>query len=297
MAGLHSYTELLHACPIVELSGYTAACRLKGQIFAYLNFAGPTGTCKDALAQSMLALAAQRGELKEGQTVVEASAGSFASALTLAGLRSGHPVVLTVPAGIPSGRQRQLEELGARLVYSSSSRGRIALEELARKTARECGGYFLDFFSNDDNPEYHRRVTGPAILKNCPGLNAIVAGVGSGGTITGVGEYARAWDNQIRMVAVEPYESQAIGGGFPGRHQIPGLGVGFVPENYNPYVVDRVMAVTSADAARAARQVLGTDGVPASPSAGATLCAARRLMEEGRAGRVLCIFCGRALWE
>ena len=297
MASLKNYYQKLYACPIVELSGYASAFQLKGRIFAYLNFDGPTGTGKDALAEGMLALAVERGDLKKGQTVVEASAGSFATALTIAGRQSGHPVVLAVPSGISTQRQKQLEDLGARLVFSSSTQGRSALEELARKTARECGGYFIDFFSNDDNPEYHRRVTGPAILNNCPGLDTIVAGVGSGGTITGVGEYVRAWENQIRMVAVEPYESQAIGGGFPGRHQIPGLGAGFVPENYNPYVVDRVMAVTSADAAQAARQVLRTDAVPASASAGAALCAARRLVEEGRAGQVLCVFCGRALYE
>ena len=297
MASLKNYYQKLYACPIVELSGYASAFRLKGRIFAYLNFDGPTGTGKDALAEGMLALAVERGDLKKGQTVVEASAGSFATALTIAGRQSGHPVVLAVPSGISTQRQKQLEDLGARLVFSSSTQGRSALKELARKTARECDGYFIDFFSNDDNPEYHRRVTGPAILNNCPGLDTIVAGVGSGGTITGVGEYVRAWENQIRMVAVEPYESQAIGGGFPGRHQIPGLGAGFVPENYNPYVVDTVLTVTTADAERASKEVLLCDGIPACTSGGATLAAAVQLMEMGKAKRPLCIFAGRRMYE
>ena len=143
-------------------------------------------------------------------------------------------------------------------------------------------------------------MTGPAILKATGGggeIDTISAGVGSGGTITGVGEHIKAWTNHIRMVAVEPYESQAIGGGFTGRHNIPGLGAGFVPQNYNPYIVDAVMAVPSGEALRAARQVLRTDAVPACPSAGATLFAAQQLLEKGKAKSILCVFNGRQLYE
>ena len=128
-------------------------------------------------------------------------------------------------------------------------------------------------------------------------LDAVVIGVGSGGTITGVGEYLRAWENTVKVVAVEPYESQAIGGGFPGRHGIAGLGAGFVPENYNPYVVDRVMAVNTGEAQRAADEVVRTDGVPADVSGGAVLAAARLLVEKGEAARPLCVFCGRRSLE
>ena len=121
--------------------------------------------------------------------------------------------------------------------------------------------------------------------------------MGSGGTITGVGEYVRAWENQIRMVAVEPHESRVISGGFPGKHNIPGLGAGFVPENYNPYVVDAVISVASGDAAKAARHVLRTDAVPAAVRGGAALYAAHTLLQEGRARNVLCVFSGRRMWE
>ena len=188
--------------------------------------------------------------------------------------------------------------LGAKLLYSSPLDGRRGMEQLARQTAESCGGYYMDYFANDDNPEHHRRVTGPAILKATGGqIDAVVAGVGSGGTVTGVGEHIRAWHDHIKIVAVEPYESQAIGGGFVGKHGIPGLGAGFVPANYNPYVVDLVMAVTSGDAQRAAREVLLTDGIPACPSAGAVLFAARQLIEKGKARRPLCIFSGRVTYD
>ena len=222
----------------------------------------------------------------------------FAVALTIAARHSGHPVTLTMPEGVPDERKKLLRSLGAQLAFSSPLDGRRGAERLARELAEAQNGYYTNYFANDLNPEYHRRVTGPNILKETDSrLDAVVIGVGSGGTITGVGEYLRAWENTVKVVAVEPYESQAIGGGFPGRHGIAGLGAGFVPENYNPYVVDTVLTVTSADAERAAREVLFFDGVPACTSAGATLAAAVQLMGMGKAKRPLCIFAGRRMYE
>ena len=297
MPVLSSYYQHLYACPVVELRGYAERHGLQGQILAYLDFGGATGSAKDGLAEGMLALAAEKGRLGPGQLVVEASAGTFASALTVAARASGYPVILAVSATLSQQRQDELRRLGAKLVFSGGLYGRKGAQELARKTAEECGGYYLDYFANDDNPEYHRRVTGPAILRQTGGeFDTIVAGVGSGGTITGVGEHVKAWHNEIRIVAVEQYDSLAIGGGFIGRHAIPGLGAGFVPENYNPYLVDTLMAVPSGEAQRAAREVLRTDGVPACVSAGAALYAARQLLEKGRAKRALCVFSGREVY-
>lgn len=300
---LKSYYHTLYNCPIVELSGYARAHNLPGRLYAYLDFGGPTGTAKDGLAECMLAFAANRGELKPGQPVVEAASGSFAVALTLAARNAGHPVVLAVPEGLSDERKKTLKALGAKLEYSGTLYGRKGAEKLARQLAQKLGGYYVNYFANDDNPQYHRRVTGQAIAKaiyrqNAPSLvDAVVVGVGSGGTVTGVGETVKAWTNDVRIVAVEPYECQALSGGFVGKHQIPGLGAGFVPENYNPYVVDRIAAVTSADAARAAHEVLRTDSIPACASAGATLAAARVLMEKGASHAALCVFSGRKLYE
>ena len=301
MAVFKSYYQYLYACPVVELAGYAARFGVPGRIFAYLDFAGPTGSAKDGLAEGMLALAAQRGQLKKGQPVVEASGGTFAAALCIAARRSGHPVYLVISPTLPGERQKLLQRLGAQLVPCAEGMSRRkAAREMARRVAEEKDGYYLDYFNNDDNPEYHRRITGPAILKATHGgedIDTIVAGVGSGGTVTGVGEHVKAWTSHIRMVAVEPYESQAIGGGFIGRHGIPGLGAGFVPQNYNPYIVDRVVAVASGEAQRAARDVLRTDAIPAAPSAGAALFAARTLLEQGKAKSALCVFSGRQLYE
>ncbi len=294
-----SYYETLYQRPVVRLAGYSARHGLPPSLYAYLAAGGPTNSAKDALAEGMLAIATEKGLLKPGQTVVEGSSGSFAVALAISCARSGHPLVLCMPATVPTERQHMLAKLGAKIALTNYVYGRRGVEKRAQEAVERTGGYYLNYFDNDCNAEFHRRVTGPNIARATEGaLDAIVVGVGSGGTITGVGEYIKAWYPDVKIIAVEPYESQAIGGGFIGKHNIPGLGAGFVPENYNPYIVDGVVPVASNVANQTAQEVLRTDAVPASPSAGATLAAARELMEEKpEIKRVLCVFAGKELYE
>ena len=245
--------------PIVELRGYLAACGLRGRLYAYLNYNGPTGTARDELAEGMLALALERGALTPGQTIVEAVSGPFATALTLAGLTAGHPVTLVMPEDAPAMRQESLLRLGAQIIHTPAQAGLAGARALAKATAAEKGWYYMDWLNNDDNPTYHRRVTGPALVRSIARegssiVDSIVIGVGSGGTITGVGETVKAWTNDVRIVAVEPYESQALSSGLTGSHGIPDIGFGLVPGNYNSYVVDNIAAVTTADAVRAAQR-------------------------------------------
>ena len=277
--------QTLVPCPIVELRGYLAACGLKGRLYAYLDYNGPTGTSRDSVAEGMLALAAEKRRLLPGQPIIEAASGSFAMALALAGRTAGHPVVLTMPEDAPALRQEYLLRLGAQILHSPAQRGLAGARTLAETTAA-------------DNPEYHRRVTGPAIVQAISRegrslVDTITVGVGSAGTITGVGETIKAWTNDVRIVAVEPFENQALGGGFTGGHGIPDIGYGIVPGNYNAYVVDNVAAVTSTDANRAAQRVLATDAIPASPAAGAALHAAAQLIATGTSRSALAIFSGR----
>ena len=225
-----NFYQTLSACPIVELRGYAAACGLKGRLYAYLDFAGPTGTARDGLAEGMLALAIEKKKLISGQPIIEAASGPFAAALTLAGLTAGHPVVLVMPEDAPALRQETLLRLGAQIRHSPARSGVNGARRLAAQTAAANGWYYMDWLANDDNPEYHRRVTGPAIVQSIAregksAVDAIVIGVGSGGTVTGVGETIKAWTNDVRIAAVEPYESQALGGGLTGppRHQRSGL--------------------------------------------------------------------------
>ena len=279
--------QTLVPCPIVELRGYLAACGLKGRLYAYLDYNGPTGTSRDSVAEGMLALAAEKHKLLPGQPIIEAASGSFAMALALAGRTAGHPVVLTMPEDAPALRQEYLLRLGAQILHSP---------------AAERGWYYMNWLANDDNPEYHRRVTGPAIVQAISRegrslVDTITVGVGSAGTITGVGETIKAWTNAFRIVAVEPFENQALGGGFTGGHGIPDIGYGIVPGNYNAYVVDNVAAVTSTDANRAAQRVLATDAIPASPAAGAALHAAAQLIATGTSRSALAIFSGRQVFN
>ena len=291
---LRSYYQEVYRSPVVRLDGYSGRHGLEAGILAYLDFGGATGTSKDGLAETMLAFATERGTLQPGMPVVEVS---FGAALAVSCATTGHPCILVVPSNLPIARRKHLQDLGARIIACSSG-GRRAMERIAEDTAKRYGGYYTHYFSNDDNPEYHRRVTGPQILKHAgDAIDAVVIGVGSGGTITGVAEYIKAWNSMVRIVAVEPAECAAISGGFIGQHSIAGIGPGFVPENYNPYVVDTVLTVTSADAERAAREVLFFDGVPACTSAGATLAAAVQLMGMGKAKRPLCVFAGRRTYE
>ena len=154
-----------------------------------------------------------------------------------------------MPEDAPALRQETLLRLGAQIRHSPARSGVNGARRLAAQTAAANGWYYMDWLANDDNPEYHRRVTGPAIVQSIAregksAVDAIVIGVGSGGTVTGVGETIKAWTNDVRIAAVEPYESQALGGGLTGPHGISDLGYGFVPENFNAYVVDNVVAVT-----------------------------------------------------
>ena len=213
-------------------------------------------------------------------------------------VRAGDVVVLTMPEDAPALRQEQLLRLGARILHVPARGGLSAARALARQTAAEKGWYDMNWLANDDNPTFHRRVTGPAIVKSIARegasiVDTVTIGVGSAGTITGVGETIKAWTNDVRIVAVEPYESQALSGGLTGNHGIPEIGFGLVPENYNAYVVDNVAAVTTADAARAAQRVLRTDAIPASISAGAALHAAAQLLANGTSRSALAVFSGR----
>lgn len=298
MAIYPNFYQTLLPCPIVELRGYLSACGLKGRLYAYLDFDGPTGTSRDALAEGMLALAAEQHALTPGQPIIEASTGAFAAALTLASRTAGHPIVIAMPEDAPALRQEYLLRLGAQILHSPARNGLAGARALAESKAAENGWYYMNWLANDNNPEYHRRVTGPAIAKAIARegrslVDSVVVSVGSAGTITGVGETLKAWTNDVRMVAVEPFESQALSGGFTGGHGIPEMGFGFIPKNYNAYVVDNVAAVTRADAARAAQKVLITDAIPASLSSGAALHAAAQLLAKGTSRSALVILSGR----
>lgn len=291
----HDLTAARGAGVLVRLGGLAARYAAPAELLAFVPFAGPTGGFKDSLAEGMIRMAEQSGALAPGALVTESGAGAFSLALALAGYRTGHPVVLCVPAQTALARQQQLAEAGARLVLTAGERA--ACEKRAAALAAERGGYFMNRFANDLNPEYHRRVTGPALLQSAGAkLDFLVAGVGSGGTITGVGEYIKAWTNGVQVIAVEPAESQVLAGGFAGAHGLFGIGLGFVPENYNPYIADGLFPVSTGDGKKTAQEALLCDGMALGPASGAVLYAALSLAcrPENAGKRVIALLGGGA---
>ena len=276
-----AFSEYLGATPVIrliQLARYSQKNGLPAPLLAGVMFDGATGSCADHTAEGILRFAAADGVLAKGMPVVEAGYGSFSLALALACRRLGHPLTLVMPGTVPAERQQLLRGLGANIATTNPLYGRDGQLQLARQLAEEQNGYFVDQFDNDYNVEFHKRITGPALLQAVGGqLDIAVIGVGSAGTVTGVGEHLKAWAGNVKIVAVEPHECSVLSGGFAGKHNIPGLGAGFKPGNYNPYIVDRIVRVPSHEAQRAASQLLLCEGIPAGAASGAVAAAAVQL--------------------
>ena len=216
MGILQSYYQDVYKCPVVRLSGYSGRHGLASSVLAYLDFGGATAPARTAWPKRCSPLppsaACCSPACRSWRPAPAVSARRWLSSCAT----TGHPCILVVPSSLPASRRQHLQNLGARIVVCSGG-GRKALERIAADTAKRYNGYFTNYFANDDNAEYHRRVTGPQILKSCgDAIDAVVIGVGSGGTITGTAEYLKAWNSMIRVVAVEPSECAAIAGGFIG---------------------------------------------------------------------------------
>ena len=295
----HSADELIGRTPLLELSHIEQEHRLSARILAKLEYFNPAGSVKDRVAMAMLDDAEKKGLIDAGTVIIEPTSGNTGIGLASVAAARGYKIIIVMPETMSVERRQLMKAFGAELVLTDGAKGMNGAIEKANQLMSQFPNSFIPSqFTNPANPEIHRLTTGPEIWEDTDGqVDIFVAGVGTGGTITGVAEYIKAWNSMVRIVAVEPAECAAISGGFIGQHGIAGIGPGFVPENYNPYVVDTVLTVTTADAERAAREVLFFDGVPACTSAGATLAAAVQLMGMGKAKRPLCVFAGRRTYE
>ena len=233
---------------------------------------------------------------EESYDVVVCGGGTAGFCAAVAAAR-GYRIILTMPETMSVERRSLLRAYGAELVLTEGAKGMKGAIAKARELAAQTENSFIPGqFTNPANPRAHRETTGPEIWRDTDGkVDIFVAGVGTGGTVTGVGETIKAWTNDVRIAAVEPYESQALGGGLTGHHGISDLGYGFVPENFNAYVVDNVVAVNTTDAQRAAQKVLRTDAIPASVASGAVLQAAAQLIHVGASRSALAILPGRQI--
>ena len=294
----HIYTsadQLIGRTPLLELTHLEKKYGLKARILAKLEYLNPAGSVKDRIARAMIDDAEARGLLHEGSVIIEPTSGNTGIGLASVAAARGYRVIIVMPETMSVERRQLMKAYGAELVLTEGTKGMKGAIAKADELAREIPGSFVPGqFVNAANPKAHFDTTGPEIWQDTDGqVDWFVAGVGTGGTITGVGETVKAWTNDVRIVAVEPYESQALSSGLTGPHGIPDIGFGLVPGNYNAYVVDNIAAVTTADAVRAAQRVLRTDAIPASPSAGAALHAAAQLIANGTSRSALAVFSGR----
>lgn len=280
--------ETVGYTPLIELR--SLAADLPGRVAVKLENRNPLGSVKDRPAREMVAAAEADGTLQPGSTIVEATSGNTGIALAWIGAIRGYPVVLTMPETMSPERRRLLAALGARLELTDGTLGMHAAVERADEIVSSTpGAVMMRQFSNPANPLAHERTTGPEIWGQARGaLDAFVAGVGTGGTITGVGRYLRSRNRSTRIVAVEPAESPVISGGEPGPHSIQGIGAGFVPSILDVSLIDQVMTVGAAEAGETARALAEREGIMCGVSAGANVCAALRLAAEPAfAGRTI----------
>ena len=274
-----SADQLIGKTPILELTGIERELGLEARILAKLEYLNPAGSVKDRIAKAMLDAAEASGKLKPGTVIIEPTSGNTGIGLAAAAAARGYRLILVMPETMSGERRLLMKAYGAELVLTEGAAGMKGAIQKARELTQEIPGSFIPGqFSNPANPEAHLTSTGPEIWEDTDGqVDLFVAGVGTGGTITGVGEYLKARNPEVRIAAVEPASSPVLSGGEPGPHKIQGIGAGFVPEILNPEIYDEILTVTDEEAFETARLIGTKEGVLAGISSGAAAAAAVRL--------------------
>ena len=274
-----SADQLIGKTPILELTGIERELGLEARILAKLECLNPAGSVKDRMAKAMLDAAEASGKLKPGTVIIEPTSGNTGIGLAAAAAARGYRLILVMPETMSGERRLLMKAYGAELVLTEGAAGMKGAIQKARELAREIPGSFIPGqFSNPANPGAPLTSTGPEIWEDTDGqVDLFVAGVGTGGTITGVGEYLKARNPEVRIAAVEPASSPVLSGGEPGPHKIQGIGAGFVPEILNTEIYDEILTVTDEEAFETARLIGTKEGVLAGISSGAAAAAAVRL--------------------
>ena len=272
-------TDLIGGTPLLELGNYERKNGLEARLLAKLEYFNPAGSIKDRIARAMLDDAEEKGVLKPGAVIIEPTSGNTGIGLAAVGASRGYRVILTMPETMSVERRNLLKAYGAELVLTDGSKGMKGAIAKAQELAEATPGSFIPGqFTNPANPEIHRRTTGPEIWADTEGrVDIFVAGVGTGGTITGVGEYLKSQNPNVKIVAVEPAGSPVLSQGRSGPHKIQGIGAGFVPETLNTAVYDEVIAVENDAAFAVGREIARTEGILVGISSGAALYAATEL--------------------
>ncbi len=282
MAVYTSAAQLIGNTPLLELNAIRKAKNLPARVLAKLEYLNPAGSAKDRVALSMIEDAEARGILKEGSVIIEPTSGNTGIGLACVAAARGYRTVIVMPDSMSVERQTLMRAYGAEVVLTPGALGMRGAIEKAEAMAREIPNSFIpDQFGNPANSHAHRTTTGPEIWRDTEGkVDIFVAGVGTGGTVTGVGEYLKSQNPNVQVVAVEPAASPLLSGGKAGPHGLQGIGANFVPKVLNTAVYDRIIPVTEEEAYAAARLMGKTEGVLVGISSGAALHAACLLAEE-----------------
>lgn len=268
--------ELIGRTPLVQLCNLERENGLKARLLVKLEYLNPAGSVKDRAAREMIADAEEKGFLREGSTIIEPTSGNTGIGLAAIGKARGYRVIMTMPDTMSVERRNILKAYGAEVVLTEGAKGMAGAVEKARQLADEIeGSYIPGQFENPANPEAHRKTTGPEIWEDTDGqVDILVAGVGTGGTITGTGEYLKEKNPDLYVAAVEPADSPLLSGGQAGPHKIQGIGANFVPEALNTDIYDEVIRVESEEAFAAAKALMTREGYMTGISSGAALHAA-----------------------
>lgn len=272
-------TDLIGSTPLVKLKNYSSARKLEATILAKVEFFNPAGSVKDRIAKAMLDDAEAKGLLKKDSVIIEPTSGNTGIGLASVAAARGYKVILTMPETMSVERRNLLKAYGAELVLTEGAKGMKGAIEKAKELAEATPNSFIPGqFTNPANPAIHRSTTGPEIWRDTDGkVDIFVAGVGTGGTVTGVGEYLKSQNPNVKVVAVEPATSPVLSKGTPGPHKIQGIGAGFVPDTLNTGIYDEIVTVANEDAFATGRTLAREDGILVGISSGAAVFAATEL--------------------
>ena len=280
MANIYkSFIELIGNTPLLEVTNYEKKYKLNAKILAKLEYFNPAGSVKDRVAKAMIEDAEAKGQLKEGSVIIEPTSGNTGIGLAAVGTARGYRVILTMPETMSVERRNLVKAYGAEVVLTEGAKGMKGAIAKAEELALEIPNSFIPGqFVNPANPAVHLATTGPEIWNDTDGdVDVFVAGIGTGGTISGVGAYLKEKNPNVRIIAVEPAASPVLTKGTPGPHKIQGIGAGFIPDTLNTAIYDEIITVENEDAMAAGKEFAHTEGVLVGISSGAALWAATQV--------------------
>ena len=286
--------QLIGGTPLLHLGNTEAKLELSAKIFAKLEYLNPAGSVKDRVAREMINDAEKKGLITSGATLIEPTSGNTGIGIAMIAAARGYKAIIVMPSNMSRERILLMQSYGAEVVLTDATLGMRGAIEKAEQLAQKIPGSFIPSqFTNAANPEAHRLTTGPEIYSDLDGeVDIFVAGVGTGGTITGVGEYLKSKNPGVKIVAVEPSDSPVLSGGKAGAHGLAGIGAGFVPEVLNTKIYDEIITVSTAEAYSAVRMLSECDGVRVGISAGAAMHAATLLAKrpENKGKNIVVLF-------